>query len=107
MTSSPKPLKSGAKRIRAEGAVDVWNIKLKRVKKFLKGWGQSLRGHTKKYKRILQEELLKIEKMEEAQIRPSDILERKIFIQTAFLRLLKEEELYGHKKVKLQMVDRG
>jgi hypothetical protein len=58
----------------------------------------SLKGHPRKYKNILQEELLKIEKEEEDLILPSHLLERKTFIQTELLRLLAEEELYWHKR---------
>jgi hypothetical protein len=36
-----------------------------RVRKFLKGWGQSLKGHTGKYKNILKEGLDTLEKLEE------------------------------------------
>lgn len=46
----------------------------------------SLKGHPRKYKNILQEELLKIEKEEEDLILPSHLLERKTFIQTELLK---------------------
>jgi hypothetical protein len=53
-----------------------------RVKKFLKGWGQSLKGHTRKYKLILKEELESLEKQEEELRLSADLLNRKTFIQT-------------------------
>jgi mannosylglycoprotein endo-beta-mannosidase len=69
-----------------------------RVKKFLKGWGQSLKGHTRKYKLILKEELESLEKQEEELRLSADLLNRKTFIQTELLRLLEEEEAYWHKR---------
>lgn len=71
---------------------------MNRVKKFLKGWGQSLKGHTRKYKRILEEELEKLEKQEEKGSLSTEKLERKTFIHTELLRLSEEEELYWHKR---------
>ena len=35
------------RNVKAKSAIDSWNIKMDRVKKFLKGWGQNLKGHTK------------------------------------------------------------
>ena len=46
----------------SKSAIDTWCIKMGRVKKFLKGWGQSLKGHTREYKLILKEELESLEK---------------------------------------------
>jgi hypothetical protein len=52
-------------KVVAKSGIDIWCIKLDRVRKFLKGWGQSLEGHTRKYKNILKEELEILEKIEE------------------------------------------
>lgn len=82
----------------AKSAIDTWCIKIDRVKKFLKGWGQSLKGHTRKYKNILKTELEIIKKQEEEGILNADKLERKSFIQTELLRILEEEESYWHKR---------
>lgn len=49
----------------AKSAIDTWCIKMDRVKKWLKGWGQSIKGHTRKYKNILKGELEILEKEEE------------------------------------------
>ena len=103
----PKVRTIWEKQVTARNAVEVWNIKVKRVKKFLKGWGMSLKGHTRKYRRILQEELLVLERMEEDQILPSDALERKTFIQKEMMRLLEEEELYWHKRSNLRWLLEG
>lgn len=71
---------------------------MNRVKKFLKGWGQSLKGHTRKYIHILEEELEKLEKQEEEGNLSTEKLERKTFIHTELLRLSEEEEMYWHKR---------
>jgi hypothetical protein len=69
-----------------------------RVKKILKGWGQNIKGHTRKYKRILAEELEKLESPEEEMFLSTNMLNRKSFIQTEMLRLTEEEESYWHKR---------
>ena len=94
----PKIKEIWERQIRCANAVDRWCIKINRVKKFLKRWGQSLRGHNKKYRSILQEELLTLEKLEESDSLPRHLLERKTFIQTEMHRLLEEEEAYWHKR---------
>ena len=93
--------------MRCNSAVDRWCIKIDRVKKFLKGWGQSLRGHSKKYRGILQEELLNLEKLEEDGPLPSHLLEWKTFIQTEMLRLCEEEEAYWHKRSNMNWLLKG
>jgi hypothetical protein len=60
--------------------------------------GQSLKGHTRKYKNILKEDLERIEKLEEEVTLDAENLERKSFIQTELLRLMEEEESYWHKR---------
>ena len=58
----------------------------------------SLRGHTKKYKKCLREELEILEKFEEDNPLPAHLLEKKTFILSETNRLLEEEELYWHKR---------
>jgi hypothetical protein len=48
--------------ITTRNAVEKWHIKLSRVKKFLKGWGQNIKRHTRGYKILLKEELTNLEK---------------------------------------------
>lgn len=103
----PKIKEIWEKPIQSKSAIDTWTIKIKRVKKFLTGWGQSLRGHTRKYKNILQEELLALEQAEEQNTLPSPLLDRKTFIQTELLKLLEEEELYWHKRANSNWLMRG
>jgi len=85
-------------KVVGKDAVDKWCIKMNRVKKFLKGWGMSLKGHNKKYKKCLREELAALEKVEEERPLPAHLLKRKTFILSENSRLLEEEELYWHKR---------
>jgi hypothetical protein len=94
----PKIREIWDRQVRGISAVDVWYIKTNRVKFFLKGWGLSLRGHNKRYRRILQEELMTLEELEEKGALPAQLLERKTFIQAEILRSAVEEELYWHKR---------
>jgi hypothetical protein len=94
------------KEVTAKNAVEMWYIKLNRVKKFLKGWGINIKGQNKRYKEILQKELGEIEKMEEVTL-TAQILERKTSIQTELLKILEEEELYWHKRSNLNWLLKG
>ena len=85
-------------KVVAKNAVDKWCIKINRVKKKLKGWGISLKGHNRKYRLCLREELLVLEKLEEEGPLPTHLLERKTFILSENSRMLEEEELYWHKR---------
>jgi endonuclease/exonuclease/phosphatase family metal-dependent hydrolase len=84
--------------VSAKNATKKWYIKLGRIKRFLKGWGDNLRGHTKKYRLILKEELAGIERAEEEEILTATNLGRKHFIQAELMRLIEEEEMYWHKR---------
>jgi hypothetical protein len=53
------------KPVVTKDAIEKWYIKLNRIKKFLKGWGDSLKGHTKKHRISLQNELADLEALEE------------------------------------------
>jgi len=94
----PKVKEIWKENIISKSAVDRWCIKMNRLKKFLKGWGLSLKGHNKKYKKCLREELIALEKLEEENPLPAHLLERKNFILSENNRLLEEEELYWHKR---------
>jgi len=77
-----------------------------RVKKFLKGWGQSLKGHTRKYKKKLTKELEILEKLEESAL-SADKLNRKSFIQAEMLKLSEDEENYWHKRSNSMWILKG
>ena len=103
----PKIKEIWERQISCDNVVERWCIKINRVKKFLKGWGKSLRGHNKKYRNILQKELLALEKLEEEDSLPRHLLERKTFIQTEMHRLLEEEEAYWHKRSNMSWLLKG
>ena len=79
------------KKVIAKSNIEQWCIKVNRIKKFLKGWGQSIKGHNRKYKKFLQEELEKLEILEEVDSLPSNLLERKVFIQKELAKFMEEE----------------
>jgi hypothetical protein len=94
----PKMKEIWEKPVHAKNAADRWYIKVNRIKKFLKGWGNNLKGQTRRYKMVLKNELDELEKIEEDASLPVHLLERKTFIQTELMRLLEEEEMYWHKR---------
>jgi hypothetical protein len=94
----PKMKEIWEKPVHAKNAAERWYIKVNRIKKFLKGWGNNLKGQTRRYKMVLKNELDELEKIEEDVSLPVHLLERKTFIQTELMRLLEEEEMYWHKR---------
>jgi hypothetical protein len=78
--------------------VEKWIIKIGRVKKILKGWGNSMKGHARKYRLTLNKELEEIEKLEKETILPTALLDRKTCIQAELFKIMEEEELYWHKR---------
>jgi hypothetical protein len=74
--------------------VEKWCIKLNRVRKFLRGWGQNIKGHNRRYKNTLKSELAELEEKEEEGSSTVFMLRRKNFIQTELWRILEEEEIY-------------
>jgi hypothetical protein len=94
----PKIKEIWEKRVTISNAVEKWCIKVNRVKRFLKGWGNNIKGRIRRYKSILKDELNILEKEEEEGSLPTPLLERKTFIQTEMLKVLEEEEMYWHKR---------
>jgi hypothetical protein len=86
------------KPVVTKDAIEKWYIKLNKIKKFLKGWGDSLKGHTKKHRISLQNELADLEALEEEESLSTLLLERKTAIQAEMLRLNEEEEIYWHQR---------
>lgn len=95
------------RKVTAKNNIERWCIKVNRVKKWLKGWGQSIRGHGRKYKNILQEELGGLEKMEEEHSLTTNLLERKMFIQKELVEVLEEEESYWHRRANSNWLLKG
>ena len=94
----PNVEKIWEKHVYKSNPVDILNIKLKRFKKFFKGWGANFFGANKKKKGELQEELGILESIEESQdLSPNQLL-RKSDIQVMLLKMYEEEELYWHQR---------
>jgi hypothetical protein len=91
----PKIKEIWGKPITAQNATEKWCIKLGRVRKFLKGWGDSLRGHTKKYRLILKKELAEIEEVEEGSILTPTLLGRSILSKLNFLDFWRKRSYTG------------
>ena len=100
-------MKFGGKQVITCSAVEKWCIKLSRIKKFLKGWDQNLRGQVRRYKHRLQEDLGKLEEMEELSCLSTKNLDKKTFIQTELQKIQEEEEEYWHKRSNLNWLLKG
>jgi hypothetical protein len=65
------------KPVRSLDPIDVLNIKLKRFKKYFKGWGSNLFGNNRKRKNELKVELKSLEYMEEESCLSPEMFVRK------------------------------
>lgn len=74
--------------------IDVLNIKLKRFKKYFKGWGSNLFGHNKKHKCELQEELLVLEILKELTPLHVETYNHRVEILAELYELYADEELH-------------
>ena len=79
------------KPVNSKNPIDVLNIKLKRFKKFFKGWGANLFGKSRKRRKDLREELEHLEKLEETDVLSPELYERKVEISAELYDLLVEE----------------
>jgi hypothetical protein len=73
-------------------------FKLKKVRKFLKGWGYNLSRSRKKRKKEIQETLQKLEEMEESSPLSGDLIRHRLEIKLELFKILDEEELYWFKR---------
>lgn len=78
--------------------IDVINIKIKRFKKYFKGWGANVFGHMKKEKLKLTLELNDLEQLEEMGNLDEDMIRRKGFIIMRLMEFYSEEESYWHQR---------
>lgn len=77
--------------------MDKWCIKINRVKTFLKGLGQNIKGYNRKYKLIL-EELETLERLEEGSSLPANLLDKikkKLSFKVKFSSFLRKKEATG------------
>ena len=78
--------------------IDVLNIKLKRVKKYLKGWGANIFGNNKKRKKELKEKLENLENLEEEVGLAPDEQELRTSINIELFKMYEEEENYWYQR---------
>lgn len=69
----PKIAAMREKEVKANNSVERWCININRIKKILKGWGQNIEGHNRKYRYILQKELEELEDLEEESNLPANL----------------------------------
>jgi mannosylglycoprotein endo-beta-mannosidase len=82
----------------ARTAFDKFQIKLKKFKKYFKGWGFNVEGARKKLSSQLRGELLTLEQIEEIDTLTLDQINRKVQINTQLLDMLVDDELYWLKR---------
>jgi hypothetical protein len=73
-------------------------FKLKKVKKFLKGWGFNKAGNAKKRKREINEEIMNLKMMEELGPLTEDQIKLRNSLKAELWKILDHEELYWHKR---------
>ena len=86
------------KPVRGNDSIDTFNIKIKRIKKFFKGWGSNLFGHNKKRKQELKNELQQMETLEELVGLSPEEQHMRFQIQVELYNLYTEEESYWYQK---------
>ena len=60
----PLVTKVWTKPVKSKDPIDILNIRMKRFKKFFKGWGANLFGKSRKRRRELRDELEHLERLE-------------------------------------------
>lgn len=80
--------------VRADDPIDILNIKLKRIKKYFKGWGSNKFGHSRKRKDEIRKELEEIEKLEEMGPLDPGIYEKRTLLCAEYNEILNNDELF-------------
>lgn len=80
--------------VRANDPIDILNIKLKRIKKYFKGWGSNRFGHSRKRKDEIKKELEEIEKMEEIGPLDPEVYEKRTLLYAEYNEILFNDELF-------------
>jgi hypothetical protein len=63
--------------VRANHSIDVWKLKIKRLKQMLKGWNINVEGHYKKLKKELMSKIDSLDKTSEVSgLSESDRMEK-------------------------------
>jgi hypothetical protein len=82
----------------AESACDRIQRKLKKFKQYFKGWEFNRQGAQKKRKMVLQDEIWKLEQIEEDALLSPDQAANKTKWLGELMTILEEEELYWYKR---------
>jgi hypothetical protein len=75
-------------------ALDRVQFKLKKVKKYLEGWGFNISGARKKRKHNIQEELRDLEIIEQHGALDEDHIRSRVDLKPELFQILEDEELY-------------
>jgi exonuclease III len=94
----PKVESIWKQQVNSSDPIDVLNIKLKRFKKYFKGWGSNVFGHMKKRKVELLNELGMLEGKEENNTILPDEVVRRTAILVELYNVYAEEESYWHQR---------
>uniref|UniRef100_A0A453J5C2 Reverse transcriptase domain-containing protein n=1 Tax=Aegilops tauschii subsp. strangulata TaxID=200361 RepID=A0A453J5C2_AEGTS len=87
-----------ARPVYTDDPIDVLNIKLKRMKKFFKGWGSNNFGKCRIKKNLLRFELQELELLEEQYDLCGEVYTRKLNILVELNSIYLEEESCWHQK---------
>jgi hypothetical protein len=94
----PKVESIWKQQVNSSDPIDVLNIKLKRFKKYFKGWGSNVFGHMKKRKVEVLNELGMLEGKEENNTILPDEVVRRTAILVELYNVYAEEESYWHQR---------
>jgi Ser-tRNA(Ala) deacylase AlaX len=84
--------------VRASDSLGKVQLKLKNIKKDMKGWGTNLRGRYIKRKKEINRELEEVEKLEENQSLSATQIRRRDQIQHELLAIIDKEESYWQQR---------
>jgi hypothetical protein len=97
-TFLPKVYRIWAQPVRARDSLVCFQMKLKSLKKFLKGWGANIRGRDIKKKKELTQELVDLEAIEEIMNLSFDQAKRKSKVQEELCSFMKMKKPSGAKE---------
>jgi hypothetical protein len=101
-TFLPKIARVWAQPIRAKDNLSLFQLKLKSLKKTLKGWGANIRGRDIKRKKELTQELADLEAIEETMNLSFDQAKRKSKIQEEPMIIYENEEAFWSQRSREQ-----
>jgi hypothetical protein len=84
--------------VRASDSLGKVQLKLKNIKKDMKGWGTNLRGRYIKRKKEINRELEEVKKLEENQSLSATQIRRRDQIQHELLAIIDKEESYWQQR---------